>query len=100
MLHTLAFIGTIVALNTTTSGSIGVSMTVPVMCQDYRVGDKIVAHCNNEQPSTTPIAGVALGRPYLSGGAHVSDTAEQAAAIAPAAAVINNASLCLRCSFH
>lgn len=75
MLHALALVGTIVALRTS-SASFGVSITVPVICQDYRVGSQVVTRCNDGQPLTAPIGGVPLGRQYLPGSQHVVDPAQ------------------------
>jgi hypothetical protein len=100
MLHSLALAGTIAALHMT-GGSTSVTMTVPLICQDYSVAGKVVTHCNDEQASVT-VNGVPLGRPYLPGRARTSDAANPAAAVAPVAVVptSGNATLCVRCSFH
>jgi hypothetical protein len=100
MLHALALAGTIAALHMT-GGSTSVSMTVPVICQDYSVAGKLVTHCNDEQPPVT-VNGVPVGRPYLPGAARTSEASTPAAAVAPLAALPSpsNATLCVRCSFH
>jgi hypothetical protein len=101
LLHAAAFVGSIVALHTS-GGSIRVSLTVPVICQDYRADARVVRRCNDEQPFTPPLGGIVLGKPYLRDAPRVPDEAEDAAPSTPppAAHVTSNAALCLRCSFH
>jgi hypothetical protein len=63
LLHSLTLVGAIAALHTS-SQSLGIFVTVvatPVICQDYQVGDKIVARCNDGQSLAAPVGGVLFG---------------------------------------
>ncbi len=97
MLHAIAFV-TIAALNTAV-GSISVSATVPVICQDYQVGDKVVVRCNDKQPLAPPVGGVPFGQPHPPGVKPVANATQAPALVAPGPAG-NNATLCIRCSFY
>jgi hypothetical protein len=61
-------------------------VATPVICQDYQVGDKVVARCNDGQrPIVPPVGGVLFGaESYIPGVNPVIDDATQAPALAPA----------------
>jgi hypothetical protein len=88
----------IIAFNTF-GGSLSVSMTVPVICDDHRVGAQVVTRCNDGQPLMAPVGNVPLGRLYLPRVQHIADAAH---APAPSALAhpTSNATLCINCSFH
>jgi hypothetical protein len=99
MLHVLVLAGTIGALKPAVA-SVRISATVPLICRDYRVGESVVALCNDRARNALPPGAVPLGLPYLPGGTPlVVRTRDALPETAPQGAG-GNAVLCQRCSFY
>ncbi len=105
MLAATAFV-TIAALNIAV-GSVNVSATVPLLCQDYQVGDKIVAQCNDEPSIAPPAGGVPIGQPRPPGVKPLANVIAAPANARPAPVFIvaprpaaQNSTLCIGCTFY